>query len=122
MERARAQGERGLIDWSRLGVGIVRPNLATKGIAMVTIAIRDVERHISALLQRVQSGRETIEITDAGHVVVRIVPAEPETIAPRGGEIRRVWEARDKLAREIGATWPEGLSAADAIDQDRRDL
>ncbi|MGI8476842.1 MAG: type II toxin-antitoxin system Phd/YefM family antitoxin [Thermomicrobiales bacterium] len=90
---------------------------------MVTIAIRDIERHISALLQRVQSGRETIEITDAGHVVARIVPAEPETIAPRGGgEIRRVWEARDKLAHEIGATWPEGLSAADAIDQDRRDL
>ena len=73
-----------------------------KGIAMVTIAIRDIEQHISALLPRVQSGRETIEITGADQVVVRIVPAAPEPIAPRGGdEIRRIWEARDKLAQ-----WP----------------
>jgi prevent-host-death family protein len=42
-------------------------------VAMFQIGIRDLKQNASAVVRRVASG-ETIEITDRGHPVARIVP------------------------------------------------
>ncbi len=32
----------------------------------------------------------------------------------------RIWREMDKLAEEIGKTWPKGLSAVDTVREQRR--
>ena len=61
-----------------------------------------------------------MEVTHRGRVVARIVPvAAPETAASEDGA---VWSDIDRLAAEIGARWPAGVTAVDAVREGRRDL
>jgi prevent-host-death family protein len=64
---------------------------------MERIGIRDLKLHASAVIRRVAAG-ETIEITDYGHPVARLVPL-------RGGQL-------DQLVAEGRATEPR----ADLLD------
>jgi prevent-host-death family protein len=64
---------------------------------MERMGIRDLKLHASAVIRRVTAG-ETIEITDYGHPVARLVPL-------RGGQL-------DQLAAEGRATEPR----ADLLD------
>jgi hypothetical protein len=53
-------------------------------------------------------------------VVALLLPVESEP--PSKKELAAVWSELDRLASEIGAAWPEGVSAVDAVREQRREL
>ncbi len=91
---------------------------------MRAVGVRELKEQTSEVLRRVREGRETIEITYRGKVVARLVPVAPaeQPEATSAADFARIWADMDRLAEEIGARWPKGLSAADAVSQDRREL
>lgn len=88
---------------------------------MSSIGIRELKAHTGEVLRRVRKGGETVEITFHGRVVARLMPAAPPAF-PGIAEKNPVWSDLDKLAAEIGARWPDGLSAVEAVREGRRDL
>ena len=87
---------------------------------MPAIGVRELKAGASRVLRRVRERGEEIEVTYRGRVVARIVPVSPER--PRARASAAVWSSLDRLAREIGARWPRGRSAAEAVREGRRDL
>ncbi|CAA9558881.1 MAG: hypothetical protein AVDCRST_MAG88-1332 [uncultured Thermomicrobiales bacterium] len=88
---------------------------------MASVGVRELKEQTSQILRRVREGRETIEVTYHGKVVARLVPVE-ELAVDRSAEFAAVWAEMDRLAAEIGARWPAGVSAADAVSGGRREL
>ena len=67
--------------------------------------------------------RISLDITRRGVPVAMLVPASEAPDIDAEGALEHdmaVWAEMDRLAEEIGKRWPKGLSAADAISQDRR--
>jgi prevent-host-death family protein len=83
---------------------------------MRTIGVRELKTHLGAVLRRVREHQEPYAVTYRGRVVARLVP---ETAAPETAGLDTWWEELDQLAGEIGRRWPEGVSAAQAVNQDR---
>ena len=87
---------------------------------MESVAVGELEQRASEIIRRVREKREEVAITDRGRVVARILPVEvDEEIKRRSTE---VWDRMDKLAEEIGAVWPKGVSAVEAVREQRREL
>ena len=86
---------------------------------MLTVGIRELKQHTSRLLRRVREDGVSIEITYHGDVIARLVPVSPPTAAE---DVAAVWADLDQLTAEIGALWPAGLSAVEAIAEGRREL
>ena len=87
---------------------------------MGTVGVRELKEQTSQIVRRVREDRETIEVTYRGKIVARLVPADqPGT---DGSDFARIWADMDRLAAEFGARWPEGLSAADAVSEQRCEL
>lgn len=85
---------------------------------LASVGVRELKARTSAVLRRVRERGEEVEVTVRGRVVARIVPVRP---AARGSARRRsAWTDLDRLAREIGARWPKGVSAARAVREGRR--
>jgi prevent-host-death family protein len=93
------------------------PGNRSNGDTIVSsIGVRELKAHASEILRRVEEDGEIIDVTRRGAVIARLVPvSRPVDRA----SMKRVWEERDRLAEEIARHWPAGLSAADAIAQDR---
>ena len=90
---------------------------------MEAVGVRELKEQTSQILRRVREGRETIAVTYRGKVVARLVPVEePAVVQVDQVEFARIWADMDRLVAEIGARWPEGLSAADAVSEQRREL
>ena len=87
---------------------------------MREVGVRDLKQHTSEVLRRVRESKEVIAITRRGQVIARLVPVE-EILETRA-ESSRVWADMDELAQEIGARWPVGLSAVEAVREQRREL
>jgi prevent-host-death family protein len=87
---------------------------------MATIGVRELKEHTSRVLRRVREQGEEIDVTHHGRVVARLVPVSPERVRPRA--TAAAWATLDQVAREIGARWPKGRSAAKAVKEGRRDL
>ena len=87
---------------------------------MGSVGVRELKEQTSRILRRVREGRETIDVTYRGKVVARLVPVDP--IGTDTGNLAHFWANMDRLAAEIGARWPEGLSAAEAVSEQRREL
>ena len=84
------------------------------------IGIRDLKQNASAIIRRVRENREAFTITHRGKVVARVVPVEdPEESRARTEEILA---EMDELAKRIGEGWPPGVSAAEAVKEQRREL
>jgi prevent-host-death family protein len=84
---------------------------------MATIGIRELKAQTSAVLRRVEAG-ETVEITNHGRVIARIVPA-----VTTDEEIRQsvaILDDLDRVAQELD--WPAGSNAEDVIRDVRREL
>jgi prevent-host-death family protein len=87
---------------------------------MRTVGVRELKARASEVLRAVRRRRTPIDVTHHGRVVARLVPVGPE-----GGRARppgATWSSLEELAREIGARWPRGRSAAAAVREGRRDL
>jgi prevent-host-death family protein len=87
---------------------------------MEAVGIRELKQHTSDILRRVREGKETISITYRGKVVAQIVPVEDKE-AMRAKALK-VWAEIDELAKEITAHWPAGVSAVEAVKEQRREL
>lgn len=83
---------------------------------MSAVGVLELKEHTDEIVRRVREDNESIDVTYQGEVVARLVPirrpVDLETI-------NRIWEEEDRLAEEISKYWPAGVSAADAIAEDR---
>ena len=86
---------------------------------MTTIGVRELKQHASQVLRRVRERGEEIEVTHHGRVVARLVPVERQRSRRSPSA---AWSTLDRVAREIGARWPKGWSAARAVRDGRREL
>lgn len=87
---------------------------------MAAVGIKELKVHTSEIVRRVRERREPIDVTLRGRVVARLVPVEQPR--PTAEELVKIWRRREELAADISKEWPVGLSAVDAIREDRRDL
>ncbi len=84
---------------------------------MRTVGSRELKAKLSEVLRVVRENDEVVVVTHRGRPVARIVPE------PRGGSAKRfdeVWSEMDQIAAAIARDWPEGVSAAGAVAEDRR--
>lgn len=107
------------------------------------LGIRELRDHLNEVLREVRDENLAVDVTLHGRVVaelrpkrdtggaMRLVPPErdlsgelkrsaasgPHLVDPE--ERRRLNEERDRLAERIAKSWPQGLSAVDAIREDR---
>jgi prevent-host-death family protein len=84
------------------------------------VGVRELKEHASDIVRRVRERGETIEVTYRGRVVARLVPVEYAPVAAE--QATAVWADLDQLAAEIGAHWPAGVTAAEAVGEQRRAL
>jgi prevent-host-death family protein len=84
------------------------------------VGVRELKDGASELLRLVRDHGETVEVTYHGRAVARLVPMrQPDVSALTAAE----WRARaDALAARIGERWPAGVSAVEAVREQRRDL
>jgi prevent-host-death family protein len=87
---------------------------------MVEVGIRELKQRASYILRQVWEKKETIIITHRGRPVAKLVPVED--LESKRAEALAVWAEMDELAREIGAHWPKGVSAVEAVREQRREL
>jgi prevent-host-death family protein len=83
---------------------------------MKTVSVRELKRRASELIRMVRENGSEIRITYRGKVVARLIPF---TRAYRQEEAQ-AWADIDRLAAEIGARWPAGLAAEEAVAEGRR--
>ena len=111
---------------------------------MRSAGVRELKENTSELVRLVREEKQEVEITYRGRVVARLVPAEDASGGTSDSEamiarLRRlkkeravdaerrerdeaIWRDLDRLAKEIGAVWPKGVSAVDAVREQRREL
>jgi antitoxin (DNA-binding transcriptional repressor) of toxin-antitoxin stability system len=85
-----------------------------------TIDVSELEQQARDVLRRVRENGEAFDVVEDGRVLARLIPARPVVDeATRQSIIER----RRGLAEEIGKAWPaDGMSAADAVAEGRREL
>lgn len=83
---------------------------------MVTVGIRELKQQASELVRMVRETGKEIQVTYHGQVVALIVPVKR---ASKKDEAT-AWAKLDNLAAQIGARWPKGVSAVDALSEARR--
>ena len=82
------------------------------------IGIRELKANASEVLRRVREEHATYDVTYRGKVIAKLVPVESKEFDRE--EFDRVWAEMDEIAREVSKTWPKGVSAAEAVAEDRR--
>jgi prevent-host-death family protein len=85
--------------------------------AVRSIGLRELKEHTGRVVRDVSTSGEPIDITNHGKTIARIVPA-----ADQKGKLspEEWWNLMQEAGKEISDGWPEGLSAVDAIAEDRR--
>ena len=84
---------------------------------METIGIRELKTRASEVVRRVRDTGEVFQISRYGRIVARIVPVV--SAEDLQSELDSGWARLDDLAAEIGRRWPDDLSAAEALAEDR---
>ena len=87
---------------------------------MEKVGVRELKEHASSIIQRVCQKKESVTITLRGRPVARLIPVEDED-AKRAADAA-IWADMDKLAERIGKHWPAGVSAVEAVREQRREL
>jgi prevent-host-death family protein len=87
---------------------------------MRSVGIRELRERTSEIIRLVRDEGQEVEVTYYGRVVARLVPALPKP--PGEADLSPVWADLDQLASEIGARWPKGVTAAETVDEGRREL
>lgn len=83
---------------------------------MDQVGIRELKEQTSEIVRRVREDGEAFEITYHGRIVARLVPAKQSEAEV---DVEEFWREWDRLSEEIGEKWPEGVSAVQAIREDR---
>jgi prevent-host-death family protein len=87
---------------------------------MRAVGVRELRTHISEILRQIEVDGETVAVTNHGTVVAHLVPVRRAPVDVEA--VRASLAELDRLAAEIGAYWPEGVSAVEAVRDVRRDL
>ena len=82
---------------------------------MVTVGIRELKQQASELVRMVRETGNEVQVSYHGEVVALLIPVKPAR-----KKADQAWANLDNLAAEIGARWPKGVSAADAVSEARR--
>ena len=93
-----------------------------QGNAMKTtgsVGVRELKENPSKFLRKVRDEKIELEVTIHGEVVAKIVPIEKPASQE---ELEEAWDRHKRLAEEISAHWPKGVSAVEAIREERREL
>jgi prevent-host-death family protein len=80
-----------------------------------SVSVRELKSKTSEILGWVQSGEE-VTVTRRGKPIVRLVP---EARKPSREEVEAWLRRVDETRIEISKHWPKGVSAVDAIREDR---
>jgi antitoxin (DNA-binding transcriptional repressor) of toxin-antitoxin stability system len=94
--------------------------MATTERSPQLITIETLREATADILRRVREDGETFAVVDEGRVVAQITP--PEIRPPDPDALAAWWAEHDRIAAEISARWPKGVSAVDAIRDVRREL
>lgn len=86
---------------------------------MTEIGVRELKAKASEIVRRVRETRESVVITYRGRAVARMVPMPDGDTEFAGHAVLADIEG---LSREIAAAWPTGVTAAEAVDDQRRRL
>ena len=91
---------------------------------MSTVDIQELKEHMTDVLRRVEEDGETIEVSDQGRIIARIVPPgeASDVRADRLEATERALAGLKQLGEELSKSWPDGFSAVDAVRDVRRDL
>jgi prevent-host-death family protein len=89
-----------------------------------SVGIRELKAKASEIVREVRESGEPVDITVRGQVVARLEPTPVAKSSRRmtAEELVEYWRELDELAEEISRNWPEGVSAVDAVREQRRDL
>jgi len=85
-----------------------------------SIGVRELKEQTTRILRRVRERGEEVQVTYRGRPVARLIPVSGRGSGKR--EAAAVWSDLDRLAAQIGARWPVGLKAAEAVREGRREL
>jgi prevent-host-death family protein len=86
---------------------------------MRRIGVRALKEQASEILRHVREDGDSFEVTYRGQVIARVVPVtEPNP----GAKLPSFWDRWQELSDAVSANWPAGVSAAEAVREDRRDL
>jgi prevent-host-death family protein len=83
------------------------------------IGIRTLKEKTSEIMRRVREDREPYEVTYHGRAIARIVPVEDR---PSRASLEDFWKEWDEFGEAISKEWPAGVSAVDAVREQRREL
>lgn len=87
---------------------------------MRKIGVRELKERTSEIVRQLREQHETFEITYHGRAVGRLVPVSKDDT--RDISIGAWSSSMDELAGEIGSQWPGGVSAIDAVREQRREM
>ncbi len=88
--------------------------------AQRSIGIRELKEHTREIIREVREKGVVIDITVRGHVAARLLPVCPPKESAKA--VTAIGKDLDRLAAVIGASWPRGVSAAEAVQEVRRAL
>lgn len=83
---------------------------------MVTVGIPELKQQASELVRMVRETGKEVQVTYHGEVVALLIPVR----RTQKKDAAKAWARLDNLAAEIGARWPRGASAGDAVSETRR--
>jgi len=83
---------------------------------MLSVSVRELKQHASELIRLVRENNSEIQVTYRGEMVALLISVTRSAQK----DDAQVWIEIDQLAAEIGARWPEGVSAAEAVAEGRR--
>ncbi len=98
---------------------------------MASIGVDELATRTSEVIRRVRENGETLDVTEGGQVVARVIPAEqprssqPEQPDDPGArrEAARAWmRDMEPLIADLATVWPKGVSAQDVVNDVRREL
>ncbi len=82
---------------------------------MVTVGVRELKQRASELIRMVRETGSEVQVTYHGEVVALLIP-----VCAVKKDTKEAWAKLDNLAAEIGARWPNGVSAVGAVSKARR--
>ena len=90
-------------------------------MATKTVGIKEFKNQATQLLRHVREERSEVIVTHDGEPVAVLRPFHEEDDAKsRGERLKTAMVQADLLAEKIAKNWPDGVSAADAVAEQRR--
>ena len=87
---------------------------------MRSVEIHQLGEAAERLVRQAHARGQIVVLTDAGQPIARIEPVASAQPSPEAGAA--LLADIQRLAAEIGRTWPPDVSAVEAVREGRRDL